>query len=105
LLGVLSLVTLPVLFVLVTLISEVTLLFHFVVVNVERTVVKVELGILYLACSIRSLEANESEGTLVIFLSKKFKGLNLTVVLEEVSEVFFSCFREEVLNIQVASLL
>ena len=102
---VLSLVALPVLLVLVAFVGEVTLLFHFVVVDVKGAVVYVELGILYLACSIRSLEADESEGALVIFLSKKFEGLNLTVVLEEVSEVFFSCLREEILNIQVASLL
>lgn len=98
-------VALPVLLVLVAFVGEVTLLFHFVVVDVEWAVVYVELGILNLACSIRSLEADESEGALVIFLSKKFEGLNLTVVLEEVSEVFFSCLREEVLDIQVASLL
>ena len=82
LLEVLSLVALPVLLVLVAFVGEVTLLFHFVVVDVEGAVVYVELGILYLACSIRSLEADESEGALVIFLSKKFEGLNLTVVLE-----------------------
>lgn len=70
---VLSLVALPVLFILVALVKKVTLLFHLIMVYVEGTIVDVELSILDLTGGIRGLEANESEWALVILLSEKFK--------------------------------
>ena len=69
---VLSLVALPVLFILVALVEKVTLLFHLIMVYVEGTIVDVELSILDLTGGIRGLEANESEWALVILLSEKF---------------------------------
>jgi hypothetical protein len=69
---VLSLVALPVLFILVALVEEITLLFHLIMVDVKGTVVNVELSIFYLTGSIRGLKADESEWALVILLSKKF---------------------------------
>lgn len=74
-------------------------------VYVEGTIVDMELSILDLTGGIRGLEANECEWALVILLSEKFKRLDFTVLLEEVSKVFLCCFREEVLDIQVTSLL
>ena len=65
-------VALPVLFILVALVEEVTLLFHLIMVDVMGTVVNVKLCILYLTGSIRGLEADESKWALVILLSKKF---------------------------------
>ena len=63
---VLSLVTLPVLLVLVGFIQKVALLFHFVVVNVQGLAVHLQVGILALASRVWGLEAHESEWHLAV---------------------------------------
>jgi hypothetical protein len=102
---VLSLVALPVLLILVGLVDEVTLLLHLVMVDVKGSTVDVQISVLDLGGGIRGLEANESEGRLVILLGEELKGLNLTVVLEQVSEVLLGGFSGKVLHVEIASLL
>lgn len=104
-LEVLSLVALPVLLVLVGLVEEVTLLLHLVVVDVEGSAVDVETCALNLGSSVGGLEANECEGRLVVLLTEELEGLDLSVVLEEVSEILLGGLGGEVLHVQVASLL
>ena len=70
---VISLVTLPVGFIFVLLVSKVTLLFHFVVVDVEGLTVDVVGSVLARGGCVRSLEANESVRHLTILLLEKFE--------------------------------
>jgi len=99
------LVALPVLLVLVGLVEDVTLLLHLVVVDVEGALIDVQVGVFDLGSSVRGLKAHEGERRLVILLAEELEGLDLTVVREEVSEVFLGGLSREVLHVQVASLL
>ena len=102
---VLSLVALPVLLVLVGLVEEIMLLPHLVVVDVEGSIVDVEVCRLNLGSGIGALEANKGEGRLVVLLAEELKGFDLTVLLEEVLKVILGGLGGEVLHVQVASLL
>ena len=99
---VLSLVALPVLFILVALVEKVTLLFNLIMVYVEGTIVDVELSILDLTGGIRGLEANESE-CITIWTSFNTNFFYFTISFEEIS--YFLLFPRiwEVFDIKITS--
>ena len=102
---ILSLIALPILLILVGLVEDITLLLHLVVIDVEGSLVDVQVGVLNLGSSVWGLKAHEGERRLIVLLAKELEGFNLAVVLKKVSEVFLSGLSGKVLNVQVASLL
>ena len=102
---ILSLIALPILLILVGLVEDITLLLHLVVIDVEGSLVDVQVGVLDLGSSVWGLKAHECERRLIVLLAKELKGFNLAVVLKKVFEVFLSGLSGKVLNVQVASLL
>jgi len=102
---ILSLIALPILLILVGLVEDITLLLHLVVIDVEGSLVDVQVGVLDLGSSVWGLKAHECERRLIVLLAKELEGFNLAVVLKKVSEVFLSGLSGKVLNVQVASLL
>lgn len=70
LIEVLSLVTLPILFIFSSLVNEITLSFHFIMIDVERTLVDMKISIFNLTCDIRSLETNKCIRRFLFLLTK-----------------------------------
>jgi len=104
-LEVFSLVALSVLLIVTFLVEGITLLLPIVAIDVEGSLVDVQISFLDLGSSFGGLKAHESERRFIVLLAKELEGFNLTVGLEKLSEVFLCGLSVKVLNVQVASPL